>query len=273
MIGTESAALTVVGFDSAWADRERVPGAICALRFSKTGEVDFRLPILVGFDRAARFIEDLHSASRKTIVAIDQPTIVPNAAGMRPCERAAAAVMGWSGGGIQPANRRSAMFCDGAPIWRFLQRLAFADDPEQARSAPCGGYVMEVFPALALLDFDGSFAGAKAGPRYNPSRHRTFRQEAWRAVCQAATREAAAMGFPQVAGWCQALDQDTKPHKRVQDQLDSVICLLVAALWLRDRARCAIVGDRSTGYIVAPVRSEVRTRLTDAARKLGVAID
>ena len=133
---------TLVGFDSAWADNEKKPGAICAMVFDAAGSPHFVPPILAGFGKAGTFIADLHRPSRKTLVAIDQPTIVPNPAGMRPCERVVASVASWSGGGIQPANRegqgKAAMFGDGAPIWRFLDRLAFVDDPDQALRRPIG---------------------------------------------------------------------------------------------------------------------------------------
>ena len=97
------------------------------------------------FDAAAAFVERLHDAGRRTLVAIDQPTIVRNLASMRPCERVVASVASRSGGGIQPANLgKVAMFGDDAPISRFLKRLDFTDDPERARAASRGGYVMEV---------------------------------------------------------------------------------------------------------------------------------
>ena len=68
-----------------------------------------------------------------TLVALDQPTIVPNAAGARPVERLAASLMGWLGGGVQPANTgRTGLFCPAAPIWRFLAALGATHDPERA---------------------------------------------------------------------------------------------------------------------------------------------
>lgn len=271
------AGTTLVGFDSAWADTERAPGAICALAVDGSGRVRFHQPRLVGFGAAADFVQALHNEEQRTIVAIDQPTIVPNATGMRPCERVVATVASWSGGGIQPANREGkgkiAMFGDHAPIWAFLKRLEFRDDPVASLSATQGGYVMEVFPALAVLDLDPAFiAGPKAGPRYNPSRRKTFKQRAWRAVCDAVTKSAAELGLREVAGWCQSLDRETIPRKSVQDALDSVICLLVAALWLCDRDRCVMIGDLDHGYIVAPAGRDIRAKLAAAAEKQDVVV-
>ena len=265
--------INLVGFDSAWADNAGTPGAICAARFEAGGGIVFHAPRLVGFEAAAGFIEGLHGDGDLTLVAIDQPTIVRNAGGSRPAERAVASVMSWSGGAIQPANRSKAtMFGDGAPIWRFLDRLGFADDPETAARATCGGFVMEVYPALALLSLDPTFAAAgKVGPRYNPAR-KTFRQDAWRKVLAAALREAGALRLEAAAEWCAGLDGEAKPRKATQDRLDALLCLLIAKRWRDERAGCAMIGDLETGYIVAPVSLAVRTRLEAAGLERGVPI-
>ena len=176
-----------VGFDSAWADDPRRPGSICALGAA------FEPPRPAGFDAALAFVRGV--PADLTLLAIDQPTLVPNLAGARPADRVAAALMSWSGGGVQPAFRgKAGLFGDGAPIWRFLSALGFRDDPEAAAGATAGGFVMEVFPAMALLALDPAFLAARrSGPRYNPAR-KTFRQEAWRLACRAAEAEARRLG-------------------------------------------------------------------------------
>ena len=251
-------ALTLVGFDSAWADKVRKPGAICALRLAPDEAPLFDPPRPLGFDAALAFVRERHAADGVTIVAIDQPTIVRNEAQARPVERLVASVMSYSGGGIQPAYRgtnKADLFGDAAPIWRFLDALGFSDDPERAAMARRGGFVMEVFPALALLGLEPAFlAAAKAGPRYNPSRP-TFRLSAWQAVRGAAAAEARRLGFAAVADWCDALPTDAEPGarlKRQQDALDAVICLLVAGRWRAERTNCLMLGDLDHGYIIAP---------------------
>jgi predicted RNase H-like nuclease len=55
--------------------------------------------------------------------------VVPNLTEMRPVERAAAALVSWLGGGVQPANRgKLGMFCDASPIWRFLTALGAGEE-------------------------------------------------------------------------------------------------------------------------------------------------
>ena len=73
-------ATNFVGFDSAWADNPKTKGAICSLRIEADAPV-FQPPELVGFDDARAFITRLHRPGDMTLVAIDQPTIVPNIVG------------------------------------------------------------------------------------------------------------------------------------------------------------------------------------------------
>ncbi len=265
---------TFVGFDSAWADNPKNPGAICALTFDGARFADFVAPGLVGFAGALALVGKVHRPDRPTSIAIDQPTIVRNLAGMRAAERAVASVIIWSGGGVQPANRgRIGMFDDLAPIWPFLQKLGAIDDPEASRGATQGLHVMEVYPALALLSLDARFGGPKRRPRYNPDRRKTFRREDWTGVVDTAAAEATRFGVTVVRDWLQTIRDLEAPRKADQDKLDAVICLLVAMRWrLAPRADSIMIGDLETGYIVAPVVDPIRQRLAVAAARVGVAI-
>ena len=110
-----------VGFDSAWTDKPSAPGAICSVTYDDGRFTRFEPPRLASFAQALDFIRSVHAAG-PTLVAIDQPTIVPNATGMRPVDRQAASLISWLGGGVQPANRgKMGMFDDASPIWRFLR--------------------------------------------------------------------------------------------------------------------------------------------------------
>jgi predicted RNase H-like nuclease len=155
-----------IGFDFAWADNPKAPGAICAVGIKDGVPVQFHDPRLVSFDQALKFIQDVRTDNGTTLVALDQPTVVPNLTGMRPVERVAAALVSWLGGGVQPANRgKIGMFCDASPFWRFLTALGAVEDPDRARAAVDGLFVMEVFPALALASLGAGSFGRLNGPR------------------------------------------------------------------------------------------------------------
>ena len=95
---------TFVGFDSAWTDNPKAPGAVAAVSIQDGTVVSWHPPRLVSFDGALAFIREVRSTDGVTLVALDQPTIVANATSMRPVERVAASLISWLGGGVQPSN-------------------------------------------------------------------------------------------------------------------------------------------------------------------------
>jgi predicted RNase H-like nuclease len=264
-----------IGFDSAWTDNPKAPGAICAVGIEDGHQTLLHAPELASFSQALSFIQEHHSRNGITLIALDQPTVVPNLTSMRPVERAAASLIGWLGGGVQPSNRgRLGMFCDASPIWRFLTALGAEENPERARKADGGLHVMEVFPALALASLDTRFFGRLRGPHYNPDRKKTFLIADWGHVAEAAAREAQSLGCGKLAEWCYTAGGAVQPQKADQDKLDSVLCALIALNWrLRPREASLLLGDLKTGYMVLPASKEVRKYLITPARRHMVPID
>lgn len=264
-----------IGFDSAWSDNPRAPGAICAVGIEDGRPLRFHRPELVSFDQALDFVQKVRSNDGITLVALDQPTMVPNLTSMRPVERAAASLVSWLGGGVQPANRgRVGMFCHASPIWRFLSALRAEENPEQARLATSGLYLIEVFPALALPSFGPGFFGRLNAPKYNPDRKKTFRWDDWVRVADSAAQQADLLGCNELAEWCHTAGKTVRPLKADQDRLDSVLCVLIALHWrIRSREESVLLGDLATGYMVLPASAEVRRYLTEPARKYSVAME
>jgi predicted RNase H-like nuclease len=266
--------VTVVCFDSAWTDNASAPGAICALSFDSDGGSRFHEPRLATFSAAASFLSELKSPAGMTLLALDQPTIVPNLTSLRPVERAVASVISWMGGGVQPSNRsKVGMFCDAAPIWDFLRRIAATELPESGRTATSGLHVIEVFPALALAALEPTFLKRLAAPRYNPARRKTFRLDDWVRVATAAELAFVRLGFTEPAEWCRKEASRAAPAKADQDKLDSMLCLLVGLIWrLRPRHESLMLGDLETGYMIVPASEALRQRLDSKATACGVLV-
>lgn len=262
---------TFIGFDSAWTDNEHAPGAICALIVDSARPVAFHAPRLARFDEAREFIGDVRSADGATLIALDQPTIVPNTASMRPVERVAASLVSWLGGGVQPSNRgKIGMFCDASPIWGFLRALNATEEPEEARTATSGLHLMEVFPALALASLGPQFFGRLAAPRYNPARRKTFRLHDWQQVASVAAQQFERFGADDAAAWCAVEAERATPVKADQDRLDAMLCLLVAMHWrLSPREHSMMLGTLKHGYMVLPASADVRQRIEAIAREQG----
>lgn len=263
---------TFIGFDSAWTDKPRAPGAICAMVFEDGRPIEFHEPRLASFAQALEFIAQVRSPDGLTLVALDQPTIVPNSVSLRPVERVVASLVSWLGGGVQPSNTsKRGMFCNDAPIWPFLAALGAVELPEEARTARDGLYLMEVFPALALPSFSPEFFGRLAAPRYNPKNRSKFRHSDWVRVAQAAAVQFEQFGADKGASWCREQAESLKPSKADQDRLDAMLCLLVGMTWrMRPRSASMLVGDLAEGYMVFPASQAVRERITRAAHGSGI---
>jgi predicted RNase H-like nuclease len=264
-----------IGFDSAWTDNPKAPGAICAVCFENGRPAQFHAPKLVSFAQAHTFIRAVSADDGYALLALDQPTIVPNSTGMRPVERAAASLISWLGGGVQPSNSgRLGMFCSASPIWRFLRELGTVENPEEARLAKHGLYLTEVFPALALASLSDEFFGRLSGPRYNPGRKKTFRANDWTRVAEAAAQEANNYSCDELANWCRDCAKIESPAKADQDKLDSALCVLIALRWrFGARSHSLLLGDLCKGYMILPASAPVREYLANAARKYSVPVD
>ncbi|SEO89778.1 Predicted nuclease (RNAse H fold) [Salinihabitans flavidus] len=262
----------IFGFDSAWTDAPKAPGAICAVAFDDHGQVQFHEPRLVSFAQALIFIDELRKAFAVSLVALDQPTVVPNAAGSRPVDKVAASLVSFVGGGVQPANRsKIGMFCDDSPIWSFISGLDATEDPIQARTASAGHFLIEVFPALALPALDDGFAQRLRAPKYNPQNRKKFRLEDWQAVARVVERSAERFNVLGLAEWAHLMRNAAQPRKSDQDKLDAALCALIGVYWRAGpAAHSALLGDVDHGYIVTPISDATWPRLQQAAIRRGV---
>jgi predicted RNase H-like nuclease len=268
----------IIGFDSAWTDNIKAPGAVCALIIASDGTVSFEPSRLASFEQALAFIETERRSCDFCLVALDQPTIVPNETGGRPVDQVVASLVSFIGGGVQPANRsKQEMFGDGAPIWRFLERLGAEENPELCRTAQSGLFVIEVFPALALPAFDVRFGGRMKAPKYNPANKRKFRRNDWLSVIETIACYAHDVSIAGIEDWAEEMKRETNdrsPRKADQDRLDAVLCAMIGYHWrVKLREHSIMIGDLISGYMIAPADAKTRRHLTTAAAKRGVPVD
>ena len=263
----------IIGLDSAWTNK--VPGAICAVTSIGGQLISFEPPRLVRFDEAAEFIESTSSSVDLSLVALDQPSLVPNATSIRPVERVAGSIVNGLGGGVQPANRNKAsMFGSDAPIWGFLDRISARENPDLSRQADRGLFLMEVFPALALPTLVPEIWNRRKAAKYNPAARKTYSSDDWQLVANGIADLAAQSGLVPVADCATELARLPKPNKADQDKLDALICLMVGWVWQHHgRESSAVIGDPVSGYMVTPASHAVKDVLTRSAMKKGVPID
>jgi predicted RNase H-like nuclease len=266
----------LVGFDSAWTDNLRNPGAITACVLEARQHAIFHKPRLATFGEALRFTEQVTAEADFVLIAIDQPTVVPNHDGCRPVDRVAGSLISRLRGGVQPARRGglgAAIFGDGAPIWKFLTSVNAIQNPLEAQTALSGRYLMEVFPALALPAIVPTIWERGRAAKYNPVASK-FDPHDWPIVASGVAAFARDLGAGDVAEWVDEQASLERPRKIDQDRLDAVICLVIALAWRFGPPNNTLqIGDERAGYMATVASAQTRAVLVKAAEKLGVAVD
>jgi predicted RNase H-like nuclease len=95
----------LIGFDSAWTDSSKNPGAATAYVIEGGQRPTFYPPRLATFGDALELIGEWTAEADYVLIAIDQPTVVPNNDGARPVDRVASSLISTLGGGVQPARK------------------------------------------------------------------------------------------------------------------------------------------------------------------------
>lgn len=268
----------LVGFDSAWTAKNQ--GGMAAAILNNGGALlELGTPTNVDFDQAGALIEHWRQKhkSAKTLIMIDQPTIVRNKLGQRCVERIVSSPISKHLGGVQPANTgKASMFGKAAPIWKFLDELGGPSDPfEKNKNREVEIY--EIYPALALISIDWIHPPNKIKdqlPKYNPA-NKNFSVCDWQYVCGHLSTTLRNHGLSHIPAWIdlQSIKAvNRKPKKFEQDCLDACICLLIAILAAK-KENLLIVGNMNCGYMVTPFSQALQVLLNNRCARLGLAPD
>jgi predicted RNase H-like nuclease len=189
-----------------------------------------------------------------TILGIDMPTIVPNATGMRRCERELGRDFRAYHAAPHPSNRLR--FPDGGRARSLLDALR-ADGVVERLDLPAritGRYAFEVFPhpsLVRLFDLPAIF-------RYKK------KSRPWPAVLAEWDRYRAALVTLAAAdpalhlGSIVPAAANARGYKRFDDLLDAVTCAYVARFfwrWGTAPPHARVYGDLTDGYIAIPDRA------------------
>ncbi|MFN8077268.1 MAG: DUF429 domain-containing protein [Kineosporiaceae bacterium] len=241
----ETTDAAVLGVDLAWGPRARtglaVLGADGALMASATVRTD---------EEIAQFVAGWRE--RLAVVAVDAPLIVRNASGRRPCEAQVAADFARFHAGPYPSNTSLPHF-DPPRAATLAARLGWVPDPAVA-PRPGRPVCLEVFPHPATVSLFGL-------ERVLPYKARAGRSLAVR-------RDAAALlvglvedrlgptlrpgASPRWRELRAAVESAARPVdlRRVEDEIDAVVCGYVAWRWLRTPEQLRVYGDAGSGFIV-----------------------
>ncbi|MFZ4507368.1 MAG: DUF429 domain-containing protein [Fimbriimonas sp.] len=234
--------MTFLGIDLGWA--AGVSGG-CVVQWDGHRLHMMELVHLGSFAEVLAWVDRWQSDD--CVIAIDAPTVIPNATGMRDCDRHAHHHFGRYHAGAYPMNL-------GLPAATKL--LAFSGALElrgyrhaagmSARSS--GRFQIEVFPHPAHIRLFGldHIIRYKKGPV--ESRVQELMRLRELMLTHLPSLEPALLpDLPLVGGRGKAL-------KSVEDRLDSVVCAYIAAhTWYWGPARTQVLGDVEKGFMVVPV--------------------
>ena len=260
-----------IGIDLAWGTRSTT--AVVALTGSVSG-VAYHAHHDALSDNASivDFVQTCTAGNEGgLLIAIDAPTLVPNATGRRPCEAVLSCHLRKQEAGAHPANRTLLADANGdvrgEKITALLEaRLGVTHTPHLAQSNPVPRAVFEVFPHPAHIALFGLAKTLKY--KKKPGRDRLFRNAEFRRYT--AFLSALGVGDPPLQMPAELLADPQSfatetALKRYEDRLDALTCAYVAAYhhrWHGDKS--VVIGDTTSGYIVTPA--------SDALREM-VAID
>ena len=260
----------LIGFDSAWTAANS--GAITGLVQCDGGNfLELGSPQSVDYRQAEEIILAWQGEiiPAVTVIMLDQPTIVTNAAGQRPVENIVGSPVSLRYGGVQPANTsKEEMFGASAPIWPFLRRFGGPANPLKPAS---NTWVFETYPVLAMIALEWTQLDVRATgrlPKYNPERRKTFTAADWQHVCRLASAALNERGLTQTAGWIANVALKSSPRKSDQDCLDACLCLIVA-IYFSEGKDCLMVGNMQTGYMIVPCNNALCTELENRCRDTG----
>lgn len=259
-----------VGIDIAWSENN--PTGISVLEGDKESASLEAVGLVETDEQIIDFVSE-EVGEEDAIVTIDAPLKVPNEEGRRPAEEVTGKLFSKYDAGAHPANRKRLSQWTGRvrgeDIVEKLENKGFAHSPrlekhERSRK------VMEVYPhpaMVALFDLDKILKYKNKSGRDYEFLYKEFRkfQENLRNLEDSEiTLEAPEIVEKEVEG---LIGQDLKAY---EDKLDAVFCAYIAYFYWRKPSRCEILGNEDEGYILTPVKPEMKEELKEIRSQKGL---
>ncbi|MBW4478173.1 MAG: DUF429 domain-containing protein [Tolypothrix brevis GSE-NOS-MK-07-07A] len=242
-----------IGIDFGWKSQ---PSGLCCLQWT-----DNQLE-LVDLDRK-EFIADILTwidthvqPDESAIIAVDAPTLIPNATGSRLPDKLSHKYFGKYHAGCYPANLNLPFADRTINFGLQLESRGFTHAPTIEPQKP-GRYQIEVFPHPAIVHL----FNLERILKYKKGRISVRRLELLKLqnyiLHILPTIEPHLRLSAYISGYFPTEIPTTGAAlKALEDKLDSLICAYVAAhWWYWGEQRNLVLGDRTTGYIVIPQKS------------------
>ncbi len=252
-----------IGVDLGWSSGA---SGLCCLEWRSGKLALLDLQRVMAIADILAWIDGWIAPDQPGMVAVDAPTLIPNATGMRLCDRLAHKHFGKYHAGCYPANLGSTFAQRTLAFGLSLEERGFHHAPTIQPQQP-GRFQIEAFPHPAIVHLFNLprilkyKKGTLAERRPELARLRHYIHESLPLhdppldVSLSAIRETFAKlsaGLP--AGIAiPEIPLKGAELKAVEDQLDSLICAYIAAHWWHwGTERNLVLGNRDQGYIIVP---------------------
>jgi predicted RNase H-like nuclease len=250
-----------IGIDLGWKSQ---PSGLCCLEL-----IDGQLE-LIDLDRQDAIADILTWIDAKVkpaepaMIAVDAPTLIPNATGSRLPDKLSHKYFGKYHAGCYPANQNLAFAERTINFGLELESRGFVHAPT-IEPKKLGRYQIEVFPHPAIVHL----FGLERILKYKKGRISERRLELiklYEYILEILPTLEPSLKLNQKLEAQQSklfpfnfflLPSTGAALKAIEDKLDSLICAYVAAhWWYWGEQRNLVLGDRTTGYIVIPQESK-----------------
>jgi predicted RNase H-like nuclease len=190
----------------------------------------------------------------RALIAVDAPTLIPNATGMRLPDKLTHKYFGRYHAGCYPANRNRPFASRTVGFGEALEQLGFQHAPTIVPRQP-GRYQIEVFPHPAIVNLFNLERILKYKKGRLVERQRELKKLQRYIVEELPQRQPSlSLRIAEFSLFNRSLTECRGSElKAIEDRLDSLICAYVGAhWWYWGKERNWVLGDASTGYIVVP---------------------
>ncbi|MEH2151847.1 DUF429 domain-containing protein [Nostoc sp.] len=237
-----------IGIDLGWRSQ---PSGLCCLEWIE-GQLQ-----LLDLDRKdaiadiLTWIDQSVQPNEPAIIAVDAPTLIPNATGSRLPDKLSHKYFGKYHAGCYPANQNLPFAERTVNFGLELELRGFAHAPT-IEPQKLSRYQIEVFPHPAIVNLFNleRILKYKKG-RLSERRLELIKLQNYLLNILPSLSPSLRLGgsFPS------EIPTTGATLKAVEDQLDSLICAYVSAYWWYwGEQRNLVLGDRTTGYIIIPQR-------------------
>ena len=236
-----------LGIDLGW--RSGASGSCCLQQKSDRLQI-LDLDRIEAIADILAWIDKFAPQNTNAIIAVDAPTIIPNATGMRLPDKLAHKYFGRYHAGCYPANLNRPFAERTVEFGKSLENKGFVHAPT-IKPQKLGRYQIEVYPHPAIVNLFKLDRILK----YKKGKLADRKEELLklhRYIIEVLPTLQPALEINQLIAKSPAI-KNMASLKEFEDKLDSLICAYVAAnWWYWGEEKNLVMGDRSTGYIVVP---------------------